>query len=402
MVAPLSGHPEWFPDNIHPNAGGTREIAETTFCLLNSIGDFDGQPFISEFLATNTSGLQDEDSDYSSWLEISNRGTSGVCLNNYYLTNSFNNLTQWQVPVSNVVEPGQSFIVFASGKDRAINAAELHTNFAIPSTGGSLALVTPDGTTVLDSLIFQAQHANISYGRTSGASVSVPYGSALTYLVPTDGSLGTSWKAPAFDDSSWTAGTSGLGYDAAAITFNGAQIWNFGFKNGWSELNGAGTTETLNGIVLNYNHSGSGIATTLDGTASALAGNSWNSIKSGDWTVEVNLKINDSPNGFILWFGTGTNSIWVNVLTDRTTDYGSNTFTALHTRSRCLTSDRSPPPSRRQAAIACWTFSSCSANGMSPNSNPAASANRATPCWVKYCTPQPSSPDHSSTGPPLR
>jgi hypothetical protein len=193
--------------------------------------------------------------------------------------------------------------------------------------------VAPDGTTVLDSLTFPAQHANISYGRTSGASASVAHGSTLTYLVPTDGSLGTFWTAAAFDDISWTAGTSGLGYDTGAITFNGSQIWNSGFKNGWSELNGAGTTETLNGTILNYNHRGSGIATTLDGTASALAGNSWNSIKSGDWTVTANLKINDSPNGFILWFGTGTNSIWVNVLNDRTTDYGSNTFTAMHTNN---------------------------------------------------------------------
>jgi hypothetical protein len=31
MTPPLAGHPEWFqPDHIHPNASGSRRIAEVT------------------------------------------------------------------------------------------------------------------------------------------------------------------------------------------------------------------------------------------------------------------------------------------------------------------------------------------------------------------------------------
>jgi sialate O-acetylesterase len=34
MAAPLAGHPEWFPDHIHPNADGARRIAEVTHGFL--------------------------------------------------------------------------------------------------------------------------------------------------------------------------------------------------------------------------------------------------------------------------------------------------------------------------------------------------------------------------------
>ncbi len=60
-------------------------------------------------------------------------------------------LTKWQIPASTVSAPGSKLIVFASAKDRAANSSELHTTCTLPDTGGSLALVAPDGTTILDS-----------------------------------------------------------------------------------------------------------------------------------------------------------------------------------------------------------------------------------------------------------
>jgi hypothetical protein len=41
----------------------------------------------------------------------------------------------------------------------------------------------------------------------------VATGAACRYLVPANGALGTNWTARMFDDSAWTQGTSGLGYD---------------------------------------------------------------------------------------------------------------------------------------------------------------------------------------------
>ena len=181
METPLLSHPEWFPDFIHPNAAGAREIAETTFCLLDSIAEMDGKAEILEFLTLNTSGLQDEDGAFSDWIELTNTGTGGLCLNDHYLSNDLAHLRLWQIPSSTVIEPGNTMLVFASSKDRAVNAAELHTNFTLLDSGGDLALVGPDGLTILDSFSpYSSQHADISYGKVGGTSQPlVPCGTSV-------------------------------------------------------------------------------------------------------------------------------------------------------------------------------------------------------------------------------
>ena len=59
----------------------------------------------------------------------------------------------------------------------------LHTNFKLSSTGEFLALVAPDGSTIIDSVSFPDQETDISFGRTDDGS------EAWTYFVaPTPGS----------------------------------------------------------------------------------------------------------------------------------------------------------------------------------------------------------------------
>lgn len=66
-----------------------------------------------------------------------------------------------------------------------------------------------------------------------------------------DGSLGTSWTAPAFDDSSWTSGTSGVGFDKGLSTFAGDEIWDgTSYQGDWSEA-GGNTKASLTGSTLN-------------------------------------------------------------------------------------------------------------------------------------------------------
>ena len=73
-------------------------------------------PVISEFLASNSSGLEDEDGDSSDWIEIWN--VSGVAgnLKGYHLTDDSEDLTKWtfsEAPFNN-----DGYVVgFASGKD---------------------------------------------------------------------------------------------------------------------------------------------------------------------------------------------------------------------------------------------------------------------------------------------
>src|ERR1044072_8407283 len=81
--------------------------------------------FISEFMASNTRTLADEDGDFEDWIEIYNNGTNTVDLNGWYLTDGSAN---WRFPQTNLT--GNAFlIVFASAKNRSIPGRPLHTSF---------------------------------------------------------------------------------------------------------------------------------------------------------------------------------------------------------------------------------------------------------------------------------
>lgn len=104
---------------------------------------------ITEFMASNKHTLLDEDGDPSDWIELYNTGTNTVNLDGWHLTDNATNLAKWTFPATNLA-PNGFLVVFASGKDRAVAGQELHTDFALSSSGEYLALVRPDGTVAQD------------------------------------------------------------------------------------------------------------------------------------------------------------------------------------------------------------------------------------------------------------
>src|SRR4051794_16357880 len=95
--------------------------------------------FISEFLASNQGGLQDEDGATPDWIEIFNSGTNTANMNGWFLTDNAGNLTKWRIPATNV-PPNGFLLVFASGKNRSVPGAPLHANFSLNASGEYLAL----------------------------------------------------------------------------------------------------------------------------------------------------------------------------------------------------------------------------------------------------------------------
>ena len=154
--------------------------------------------FISEFLASNSGGLADEDGATPDWIEVFNSGTTNVNLNGWFLTDSAANLTKWRFPAT-ILAPNGFIIIFASGKNRAVPGAPLHANFSLSASGEYLALVHPDGVTVANDFAptFPEQFANISYGLGQNVQVTkfVSNTSPATVFVPTNGTLGTTWTA---------------------------------------------------------------------------------------------------------------------------------------------------------------------------------------------------------------
>jgi hypothetical protein len=185
-------------------------------------------PVISEFMANNGSKepleegeLLDEDGDSSDWIEIYNPTAEAVHLGGWYLTDNADNLKQWQFPAGVVLDPGQFLVVFASGKDRAVAGAELHTNFQLDAAGEYLALVESDGVTIAHeySPKFPRQLSDVSYGLGQYATELIPSGAKATYHVPTDADEGKDWTALGFDDSGWSSGPTGIGFGSTTQGF---------------------------------------------------------------------------------------------------------------------------------------------------------------------------------------
>ena len=177
---------------------------------------------ISEFLASNSTGLADIDGDREDWIEILNQGAGAVNLDGWFLTDEGTRLTKWAFP-GIVLNPRARLLVFASDKDRRDPDGELHTNFKLASEGEYLALVRPDGTTVEHAYSpgYPLQVQDVSYGLQPISSTSTLLAPAapLRYKVPTDGDddvkEGTnpdSWIATNFVDASWDTGLTGIGY----------------------------------------------------------------------------------------------------------------------------------------------------------------------------------------------
>jgi len=192
-------------------------VVSVVFSLLESLRGAESV-IISEFMASNLASVEDEDGAFSDWIELYNPGSEAVDLEGYFLTDDPAVLTKWRFPAVSI-EPGRFLVVFASSKDRRDPDYELHTNFKLLSAGEFLALVAPDGESIVSSFEnFPLQAADVSYGFAQDSRVLsfVRSGASAKVLVPTDGSLGNSWTDPDFTDSDWLGGTTGVGYERSS------------------------------------------------------------------------------------------------------------------------------------------------------------------------------------------
>jgi CotH kinase protein/Lamin Tail Domain/Fn3 associated len=118
---------------------------------------------INEFVASNDTGIQDEDGAREDWLEIYNPTTAPVDLAGWRLTDDAQDASKWIFP-SRTIPAGGYLVVFASQKDRRPAApANLHTNFKLDGAGEYLALHRPDGV-LADVFQPRDQSTDIAFG----------------------------------------------------------------------------------------------------------------------------------------------------------------------------------------------------------------------------------------------
>ncbi|HEX2751088.1 MAG TPA: CotH kinase family protein, partial [Verrucomicrobiales bacterium] len=195
---------------------------------------------ISEFMADNLSGVQDEDATHGDWIELTNRGAAAVDLTGWWLSDNASNKRKWMFPAV-FIAPGGTLLVWADGKDRRVPGQPLHTNFSLAKNGEYLGLHGPDAATGLPvpvdefAPVYPPQVSDVSCGRlyTGTVTTVLSAGAAGKFRVlpnnatgqaqysGTDyaaGQTGTDapggWNvAAAFNDSTWISGATGIGYD---------------------------------------------------------------------------------------------------------------------------------------------------------------------------------------------
>ncbi len=133
-------------------------------CAFGATGMAWANPVLNEFMASNEDFWEDphEPGAFPDWIELYNPTASSINLAGYYLTDNRSRLPKWRIP-DGISLPANRYLVFIADDDE--EQGERHTNFRLDSDGGFLALISSDGSTVIDSITYTKQYSDVSYGR---------------------------------------------------------------------------------------------------------------------------------------------------------------------------------------------------------------------------------------------
>ncbi len=120
-----------------------------------------GDLVVNEIMAQNTQTVMDQDGEYEDWVELYNNTNTTLSLDNLFMSDTVDNLIKWQFPTGTTIEPNGYLIVWA---DEDGSQTGLHANFKLSTTGESVLLAYANGT-VIETVNFGAQTANLGYAR---------------------------------------------------------------------------------------------------------------------------------------------------------------------------------------------------------------------------------------------
>jgi hypothetical protein len=144
------------------------------------------QLVISEFLASNATGLQDGAGNRDDWIEIHNAGDAPANLNDYFLTDKASTPEEWRFPAQSLAA-GAYLVIFAdSTAAPPVANTELHTNFSLSKSGEYLGLINAaDDSVAFDySPMFPSQSDDVSYGLSDANN---PSSTKVYFSIPTPG-----------------------------------------------------------------------------------------------------------------------------------------------------------------------------------------------------------------------
>lgn len=178
-------------------------------------------PVISEIMASNKTGITDEDGEAMDWLEIFNPDATPADLSGWRLTDDPQTPGKWFFPPGVSLPPGGFLRVWASGKNRQADPAKLHTNFSLSASGEYLALLPPGGTVPATELspAFPALLEDESYGVPFETTFLTAPDAEAEILAPANASPGWEQRDFTANAPTWQKAPLSVGFGMPALGF---------------------------------------------------------------------------------------------------------------------------------------------------------------------------------------
>ncbi len=138
-----------------------RSIARSMLVVFVWVGTVQAV-VINEFMADNGGVVSDPQGDADDWIELYNASTDAVDISGWYLTDDLGQSRTWAFPGGTVI-PAGGFLVVWTDKDTGDSG--LHASFSLRAGGEEIGLYGADGSTLMDSVIFDSQNRDQSYAR---------------------------------------------------------------------------------------------------------------------------------------------------------------------------------------------------------------------------------------------
>ncbi len=199
---------------------------------------------INELIAAARSGFRDEDGELSDWIELYNAGPEAIDLSHYALSDNETRPVKWVFPQGAWIPPGGYYLVFCSGKDKALASAFPHANFSLSAEGETLTLSTRQGQLV-DRILFPSLPADQSYGRNP------LNGSWQVFSIPTPGASNDAVGAALADRYLLALNPTGVFVSEVMSSNDTVEPVPGQPASDWVELhNGSGQVQDLSGFGL--------------------------------------------------------------------------------------------------------------------------------------------------------
>jgi len=145
-------------------------LAVSLVCFAEQGDQADIPLVINELMASNSTVIADPQGQYDDWIEIYNYGIEAIDIGGMYLTDNLSDSTKWWIPTNNPAAttiPADGYLLIWADNDTT--DAGLHASFKLSTDGEEIGLFDSDGITLIDSISFEDQIADISYGRNPDA-----------------------------------------------------------------------------------------------------------------------------------------------------------------------------------------------------------------------------------------